>query len=198
MCTAATRSLSRFRRRGPGYWHDSRAGRQKRIFSSRVASLTACNLIRDAFVAVVVIGGSVVGFGRYLRSRNHAVRIQPDEPDESPLGAATSDGCGVAALSRRSRGVEALRSPGAHDHSAVAASANSYDHLREGTGMTVTIAPKSNAGGVGCECRRKLCVCLISSTGLPQTNGCFLLKGDQDVLSRRRVCHRLRPVCLAP
>lgn len=38
----------------------------------------------DAFVAGVGTGGTVMGVGRYLKSRNPAVRIHPLEPAESP------------------------------------------------------------------------------------------------------------------
>ncbi len=48
------------------------------------SQLAACNLIPDAFVAGVGTGGTVMGVGRYLRSRNPAVKIHPVEPAESP------------------------------------------------------------------------------------------------------------------
>jgi cysteine synthase A len=38
----------------------------------------------DAFVAGVGTGGTIMGVGRYLRSKNPAVRIHPLEPAESP------------------------------------------------------------------------------------------------------------------
>lgn len=42
------------------------------------------SLIPDAFVAGVGTGGTIMGVGRYLRSRNNSVRIHPLEPAESP------------------------------------------------------------------------------------------------------------------
>jgi cysteine synthase A len=42
-------------------------------------------LTPDAFVAGVGTGGTVMGVGRYLRSRNPEVRIHPLEPAESPI-----------------------------------------------------------------------------------------------------------------
>jgi len=42
------------------------------------------SLIADAFVAGVGTGGTVMGVGRYLRSRNPTVRIHPLQPSESP------------------------------------------------------------------------------------------------------------------
>jgi cysteine synthase A len=41
-------------------------------------------LTPDAFVAGVGTGGTVMGVGRYLRSRNPAIRVYPLEPSESP------------------------------------------------------------------------------------------------------------------
>jgi len=49
-------------------------------------------LTPDAFVAGVGTGGTVMGVGRYLRSRNPAVRVYPLEPAESPT---ISTGCKV-------------------------------------------------------------------------------------------------------
>ena len=48
------------------------------------SQLAACDLVPDAFVAGVGTGGTVMGVGRYLRSRNPAVKIHPVEPAESP------------------------------------------------------------------------------------------------------------------
>ena len=48
------------------------------------SQLAACHLTPDAFVAGVGTGGTVMGVGRYLRSRNPAVKIHPVEPAESP------------------------------------------------------------------------------------------------------------------
>ena len=48
------------------------------------SQLAACNLTPDAFVAGVGTGGTVMGVGRYLRSRHPAIRIHPVEPAESP------------------------------------------------------------------------------------------------------------------
>ena len=48
------------------------------------SQLEACNLIPDAFVAGVGTGGTVMGVGRYLRSRNPRVKIHAVEPAESP------------------------------------------------------------------------------------------------------------------
>ena len=41
-------------------------------------------LTADAFVAGVGTGGTVMGVGRYLRSKNPAIRVHPLEPAESP------------------------------------------------------------------------------------------------------------------
>ena len=46
----------------------------------------------DAFVAGVGTGGTVMGVGRYLRSKNKAVRVHPMEPSESPT---LTTGCKV-------------------------------------------------------------------------------------------------------
>jgi cysteine synthase len=46
--------------------------------------LEAVGLTPDAFVAGVGTGGTVMGVGRYLRSRRPGVRIHPIEPAESP------------------------------------------------------------------------------------------------------------------
>src|SRR5512142_9672 len=46
--------------------------------------LEAVGLTADAFVAGVGTGGTVMGVGRYLRSRSPSVRIHPIEPAESP------------------------------------------------------------------------------------------------------------------
>lgn len=46
--------------------------------------LEAVGLTADAFVAGVGTGGTVMGVGRYLRSRHPTVRIYPIEPAESP------------------------------------------------------------------------------------------------------------------
>jgi len=48
----------------------------------------------DAFVAGVGTGGTVMGVGRFLRTRNPRVRIHPVEPAESPT---LSTGCKVGA-----------------------------------------------------------------------------------------------------
>ncbi len=48
------------------------------------SQLAACGLVPDAFVAGVGTGGTVMGVGRYLRSRNFKVKIHPVEPAESP------------------------------------------------------------------------------------------------------------------
>lgn len=42
------------------------------------------SLVPDAFVAGVGTGGTVMGVGEFLRSRNRAVRVHPLEPAESP------------------------------------------------------------------------------------------------------------------
>ncbi|GAB3890441.1 PLP-dependent cysteine synthase family protein [Larkinella knui] len=46
--------------------------------------LQSVDVIPDAFVTGVGTGGTVMGVGRYLKSRNPAVRIHPIEPAESP------------------------------------------------------------------------------------------------------------------
>lgn len=42
------------------------------------------HLIPDAFVAGVGTGGTVMGVGKYLKTKNPAIRIHPLEPSESP------------------------------------------------------------------------------------------------------------------
>jgi cysteine synthase A len=54
----------------------------------------------DAFVAGVGTGGTVMGVGRFLRSKNPRVRIHPVEPAESPT---LSTGCKVG--SHRIQGI---------------------------------------------------------------------------------------------
>lgn len=46
--------------------------------------LQAVDVTPDAFVAGVGTGGTIMGVGKYLRSRNHAIKIHPLEPAESP------------------------------------------------------------------------------------------------------------------
>jgi len=46
--------------------------------------LQSVHVTPDAFVAGVGTGGTVMGVGRYLKSRNPAIRIHPLEPAESP------------------------------------------------------------------------------------------------------------------
>jgi len=46
--------------------------------------LRGAGLTPDAFVAGVGTGGTVMGVGRFLRSKNPAVRVHPLEPAESP------------------------------------------------------------------------------------------------------------------
>jgi cysteine synthase A len=46
--------------------------------------LISSGLTPDAFVAGVGTGGTVMGTGRYLRSRNPSIKIHPLEPAESP------------------------------------------------------------------------------------------------------------------
>jgi cysteine synthase len=48
------------------------------------AQLEIAGLAPDAFVAGVGTGGTVMGVGRFLRSRNSAINIHPVEPAESP------------------------------------------------------------------------------------------------------------------
>ena len=48
------------------------------------AQLAAIGRVPDAFVAGVGTGGTVMGVGRYLRSRRAEVRVHPLEPAESP------------------------------------------------------------------------------------------------------------------
>ena len=46
--------------------------------------LQALGLVPDAFVAGVGTGGTIMGTGRFLRSRRPAVRVHPLEPSNSP------------------------------------------------------------------------------------------------------------------
>ena len=48
------------------------------------AQMQGCGLMPDAFVAGVGTGGTVMGTGRYLRSRNPGICIHAVEPAESP------------------------------------------------------------------------------------------------------------------
>ena len=48
------------------------------------SQLAQCGLTPQAFVAGVGTGGTVMGVGRYLRSRDARIRIHPVEPAESP------------------------------------------------------------------------------------------------------------------
>ena len=56
------------------------------------AQLESAGLRPDAFVAGVGTGGTVMGVGRFLRSKNSRIRIHPVEPAESPT---LSTGCKV-------------------------------------------------------------------------------------------------------
>ena len=56
------------------------------------AQLESAGLRPDAFVAGVGTGGTVMGVGRYLRTKNSRIRIHPVEPAESPT---LSTGCKV-------------------------------------------------------------------------------------------------------
>jgi cysteine synthase A len=64
------------------------------------AQLESAGLKPDAFVAGVGTGGTVMGVGRFLRSKNPRVRIHPVEPAESPT---LSTGCKVG--SHRIQGI---------------------------------------------------------------------------------------------
>jgi cysteine synthase len=46
--------------------------------------LQSCRLRPDAFIAGVGTGGTVMGVGRYLKSKHPAVKVHPLEPAESP------------------------------------------------------------------------------------------------------------------
>jgi cysteine synthase len=56
------------------------------------AQLESAGLRSDAFVAGVGTGGTVMGVGRFLRTKNSRIRIHPVEPAESPT---LSTGCKV-------------------------------------------------------------------------------------------------------
>ncbi len=57
-----------------------------------LAQLESAGLRPDAFVAGVGTGGTVMGVGRFLRSRNPRTKIHPVEPAESPT---LSTGCKI-------------------------------------------------------------------------------------------------------
>lgn len=46
--------------------------------------LQSIDVTPDAFVAGVGTGGTIMGVGKYLESRNHSIKIHPLEPAESP------------------------------------------------------------------------------------------------------------------
>ncbi|HUB28148.1 MAG TPA: PLP-dependent cysteine synthase family protein [Terracidiphilus sp.] len=48
------------------------------------AQLECAGLVPDAFVAGVGTGGTVMGVGQFLRSRNPQIKVHPVEPAESP------------------------------------------------------------------------------------------------------------------
>ncbi|MBS1808278.1 MAG: PLP-dependent cysteine synthase family protein [Acidobacteria bacterium] len=48
------------------------------------AQLRSCGFQPDAFVAGVGTGGTIMGTGKFLRSRNPKIRLHPIEPAESP------------------------------------------------------------------------------------------------------------------
>lgn len=56
------------------------------------AQLECAGLAPDAFVAGVGTGGTVMGVGQYLRSRDPGIKVHPVEPAESPT---LSTGCKV-------------------------------------------------------------------------------------------------------
>ena len=64
------------------------------------AQLESAGLRPDAFVAGVGTGGTVMGAGRYLRTKNPRIRVHPVEPAESPT---LSTGCKVG--SHRIQGI---------------------------------------------------------------------------------------------
>lgn len=64
------------------------------------AQLESAGLHPDAFVAGVGTGGTVMGVGRFLRTRNPKIRVHPVEPAESPT---LSTGCKVG--SHRIQGI---------------------------------------------------------------------------------------------
>ncbi len=50
--------------------------------------LAQVDLVADAFVAGVGTGGTIMGVGNFLRSRNESIRVYPIEPAESPTLSA--------------------------------------------------------------------------------------------------------------
>jgi cysteine synthase A len=64
------------------------------------SQMQTAGLVPDAFVAGVGTGGTVMGAGQFLRSRNSAIKVHPVEPAESPT---LSTGCKVG--SHRIQGI---------------------------------------------------------------------------------------------
>jgi cysteine synthase A len=78
------------------------------------AQLASQGLEPDAFVAGVGTGGTVMGVGGYLRSKNPKIRVYPVEPAESPT---LSTGCKVG--SHRIQGISDEFIPALYDTAAL-------------------------------------------------------------------------------
>ncbi len=64
--------------------NDNAEAHEKTTAKEIWVQLQSVNLIPDAFIAGVGTGGTVMGVGRYLKSKNMQIKIHPLEPAESP------------------------------------------------------------------------------------------------------------------
>lgn len=64
--------------------NDNAEAHEKTTAKEIWVQMHSVNLIPDAFIAGVGTGGTVMGVGRYLKSKNPNIKIHPLEPAESP------------------------------------------------------------------------------------------------------------------